>query len=238
MSGRRIYLNIRHKISQLLNPALCLSCAMPIPSSDYLCSYCQQALPRVVNACNRCGLPNKASGPVCPACQQNPPRWQKMIAPLIYQQTVRQLIHDYKFDEQLYIGQALLTHIYTAYNSPSIEALIPVPLHKSRLLERGFNQSEELARVLSRLLDIPFDRHCLQRIRPTLPQSGLSLNKRQKNLMQAFNYNPPLPGYKSVAIIDDVITTGSTMDEICKRLHLAGVRHVEVWSLCRALRHE
>ena len=147
------------------------------------------------------------------------------------------MIHDYKFNQQLYIGQALLTHIHTAYSSSSIEALIPVPLHQSRLLERGFNQSEELARILSRLLDIPLDRQSLQRIRPTLPQSGLSLSKRHKNLLQAFRYDPHRD-YRRVAIIDDVITTGSTMEEICKRLHQAGVRHVEVWSLCRALKHD
>ncbi|MBC8210757.1 MAG: amidophosphoribosyltransferase [Gammaproteobacteria bacterium] len=237
MSGRRIYLNIRHKISQLLNPALCLSCAIPIPSSDYLCSQCLQALAGVSNACNYCGLPNPASPPICPACRQNPPRWQRMIAPLVYQDMARRLIQRYKFDQQLHIAQALLSHFYSLYNSPTVEVLIPVPLHKTRLLERGFNQSEEIAQALSRLLNIPLDRHSLQRTRPTLPQSGLSLHKRQKNLRQAFRYQPGR-SYQAVAIVDDVITTGSTMSEICKLLQRHGVKHVEVWSLCRALRHE
>jgi ComF family protein len=160
-----------------------------------------------------------------------------MQSPLVYQAATRHFIHQFKFNGQLHIANALLTHLYPCYEHQAIEALIPVPLHKTRLIERGYNQSTEIAQVLSRLLHIPLDQHSLKRIRATQPQSGLSLNKRQKNVTKAFHYQP-LHAYKSVAIVDDVITTGSTMSEISRLLLKSGVQHIQAWSLARALKHE
>jgi len=101
------------------------------------------------------------------------------------------------------------------------------------LKQRGFNQSAEIARLLSQHPDIPLDRHSLKRIKATEFQHGLSLHKHQKNLLKAFQFTPET-SYRSVAII----TSGSTMSEICKLLKRAGVEHIEVWSLARALKHD
>ena len=237
MSGRRIYLNIRHKLSQWLNPALCLSCGIPIETNAFICPDCLISLATVANACARCGLPNPAGGSTCPACLHAPPRWQHMIAPLVYQAGTRRIIHALKFNEQLQHANALLSHLHSCYSGHPVDALIPVPLHRSRLLERGFNQSEEIARLLSVRLSIPIDRDSLRRIKATESQSGLSLSKRQGNIRQAFAFNP-IHRYQSVAIVDDVITTGSTVSEICRLLKKSGIGHIEVWSLARALRHE
>jgi len=231
------YFNIRHILSQLLNPALCLACGIPIASTDFICSHCLQALTRVKNPCSSCGLPNKADGKTCPACLHNPPRWQHMISPLVYQGSSRKFIHELKFNEQIHHVNALLTHIYSSYSHHPVDVLLPVPLHKTRLLERGFNQSEEITNTLSRLLNIPVDRTSLKRIKATQSQSGLSLNKRQQNILKAFEFVPTRQ-YNSIAIIDDVITTGSTMSEITKVLKRSKVKHVEVWSLARALKHD
>lgn len=237
MSGRRFYLKIRQKLSQLLNPALCLSCGLSIESSAFLCADCQASLERVPNPCTHCALPNPADGSVCPACRHQPPRWQSVTAPLVFRGGARKLIHDLKFNEQIHIANALVTHFYALFPADKIEVLIPVPLHKSRLLERGFNQSEEIANCLSQWLDIPVDRSSLHRIKATAAQSGLSPHKRRKNILKAFEFNPPT-NYQSVAIVDDVITTGSTMSEITKVLKRSGISHVEVWSLTRALKHD
>lgn len=237
MSGRRIYLNLRYKISRFLNPALCLSCGIPIPSTHFICQYCLVSLELVNNPCRCCGLPNKATGTTCAACRFNPPRWNSMTAPLVYSKNTRKLIHDLKFNEQIHHANALLTHTIKYYRDSSVESLIPVPLHTSRLLERGFNQSEEIARILSDRLNIPLDTRSLTRIKATEPQSGLSLNKRRQNILKAFQFEPKKP-YRSVALIDDIITTGSTLTEISKVLSRAGIQHIEVWSIARALKHD
>lgn len=237
MSGRRFYLNIRHKISQFLNPALCLTCGLSIEASAFLCPDCQASLERVANPCTLCALPNPADGSICPSCRHKSPVWQSITSPLVFRGSTRRLIHDLKFNEQTHIATALVTHFYTLFPADRIEALVPVPLHKSRLLERGFNQAVEIAAALSRQLDIPMDRSSLQRIKATESQSGLSPDKRQKNILRAFQFNP-VRNYQSVAIVDDVITTGSTMLEISKVMQRAGVKHIEAWSLARALKHD
>ncbi|MCP4074799.1 MAG: ComF family protein [Gammaproteobacteria bacterium] len=237
MSGRRIYFNIRYKLSQILNPGLCLTCGTPVKSSEFICQYCVDSLTRVPNPCSCCGLPNKVTSHICPSCLKQPPRWKTMIAPLIYTGWTRKIIQDLKFNEQLHNANALLTHIQPYYQNSRVDVLLPVPLHKTRLLERGYNQAEEIATALSLLLNIPIDRCSLKRVKATQAQSGLSLNKRHKNIQKAFEYTPQQQ-YKSVALIDDIITTGSTMTEICKVLKKSGVQQIQVWSLARALKHD
>lgn len=131
----------------------------------------------------------------------------------------------------------MITHLYPLYQAEDVEVMIPVPLHSSRLLQRGFNQSLEIARRLSTHNQVPVDNQSLKRIRATESQSGLSLDKRRRNLVRAFRYDASR-SYRSVAIVDDVITSGSTMAEITKLLHRAGVDTVQVWSLARALRED
>ena len=237
MSGRQLYLKIMGNINNVLNPALCISCGIPLTSAEFICPHCYHSLEKVITPCLLCGLPNKAGGSICPACLHRPPRWQKMVAPLVYQAGTRKIIRDLKFNEQIYNAKALLTHIQFYYTKHNVETLIPVPLHKSRLLERGFNQSQEIASILSSQLNIPLDLVSLKRVKATQSQSGLSLNKRQVNILKAFEFTPTRP-YKSVAIIDDIITTGSTVSEICKVMKKSGVQHIEVWSLARALKHD
>jgi ComF family protein len=110
-----------------------------------------------------------------------------------------------------------------------------VPLHRKRLLERGYNQAAEIAQVLSAELDIPVDRRALTRQRDTPVQSGLSAGQRVDNVRQAFNYSPRRD-YRHVAVVDDIVTTGSTVTEITGLLHREGVEFVEVWALARAYR--
>jgi ComF family protein len=237
MSGRRIYLNIRHKLRRILNPALCQICGVPVSPDHYYCQCCWAEFKPVNNACLRCGLPNHASGDICPVCLHSPPPWQRMLAPLVYSGYMRDEIHRFKYSYQLEIAQTLLERLHAGFKSEKqIEALIPVPLHKSRVLQRGFNQSEEIARILSAYLNIPVDRYCVKRIRETQPQTGLSPSKRRNNIRRAFEYTPDKP-YQSLAIIDDVITSGSTMSEICRILRRKGVKHIEVWSLARTLKN-
>ncbi len=229
----------RHLRSALIasfNPALCLTCGIPVRTKAFICQHCLETLLTVSNPCTLCGLPNMSTGPVCPSCLYTPPCWHHMIAPLIFTGGSRHLIHDLKFQEQPHISHALISHFVNYYTHRSVDVLIPVPLHKTRLLERGFNQADEVAGVLSKMLKIKVDRKSLRRVKETQSQSGLSLDKRRKNILHAFEFSPRNQ-YRSVAIIDDVITTGSTMTEICRLLSRSGIKTIEVWSLARALKH-
>jgi ComF family protein len=174
---------------------------------------------------------------ICPACRLNPPRWQRIIAPLQYRGLTRDYLLQLKYSEALYLARSLCRQAIDPFrrNWPRPEVLLPVPLHRKRLLERGYNQAAEIAQVLSAELDIPVDRRALTRQRDTPVQSGLSAGQRVDNVRQAFNYSPRRD-YRHVAVVDDIVTTGSTVTEITGLLHREGVEFVEVWALARAYR--
>jgi len=234
MSGRRILAKIQHLSAHLLNPGLCLGCAHDLKPGQYFCSTCITELKIINNPCWLCGLENQTSGSYCAACLHGPPGWQKLVAPLNYQGLARDLLLQLKFAESLHLANSLVSSVIHRFqpSKPAPEVLLPVPLHRNRLLGRGYNQALEIARTLSYLLDLPVDTHALCRIRDTDSQSGLSASQRQKNIRNAFVYQPAKP-WSHVAVVDDIITTGSTAGEITKILLRGGVRCVEIWGLAR-----
>ena len=129
------------------------------------------------------------------------------------------------------LGQ-LLADAVQEYVPAMPQVLIPVPLHPSRLAARGFNQSLEITRVVARLLDLPVDFRCCRRVLHTSPQSGLDQSARRRNIRGAFVAQTPLP-WRRVVILDDVVTTGSTVSELAVVLHRAGAESVEVWAAAR-----
>jgi ComF family protein len=167
----------------------------------------------------------------------NPPRWQKMIAPLQYRGLARDYLIQLKFAQALHLAKTLTLHNLDSFRQslPKPEVLIPVPLYRDRLLERGYNQALEVAAVCSRALGIPVDRHSLIRLRATESQSGLNARQRRLNMRRAFAYTTTRQ-YRHVAVVDDIVTTGSTAGEITRELHKAGVEYVEIWALARAYR--
>ena len=234
MSGRQIRATLNALITRALDPGLCLGCTHALKPGHYFCDACGNTLECIPRPCSLCGLENHSSEPICARCLYDPPRWQKMIAPLIYQGFSRDLLLQLKFSEGLHLANSLVTHLIEHFRNskPAPEVLLPVPLHRNRLLERGYNQAFEIARILSRLLDIPVDTRVLHRIRDTDSQSGLTANQREKNILKAFNYDVSKP-YSRVAVVDDIVTTGSTVNEITKTLHRGGIKHVEIWGVAR-----
>jgi ComF family protein len=221
----------------LFAPGLCLACGGELGDANSLCASCSSQLQRVPNPCQYCGQPNPVGGLVCPACLLNPPRWQKIIAPLQYRGPVRDYLIQLKFAEALYLAKSLGQECIEPFRQslPKPEVLLPVPLHRTRLFERGYNQAYEIATVLSGELGIPIDQHALIRTRSTPSQSGLSSAQRESNIRKAFAYAPKHE-YRHVALIDDIVTTGSTVTEITGVLHRGGVEYVEVWALARVYR--
>lgn len=234
MSGRRILARLQQLSADLLDPALCLGCTHELVAGQFFCSACLAELKLFDNPCTLCGLEIQTSGIHCAACLHHPPAWQKLVAPLQYQGLARDLLIQLKFGESLYLADSLVSSVIHHFEAskPAPEVLLPVPLHRNRLFNRGYNQAFEIARSLSHLRDLPVDTRALCRTRDTDSQSGLSASQRQKNIRNAFIYRPTR-SWSHVAVVDDIITTGSTAAEITRTLHRGGVERVEIWGLAR-----
>ena len=237
MSVSHLRRGIARCLNSLFAPGLCLACGCELGNASSLCTSCSDQLQWTPNPCQYCGQPNPVNSLVCPACLLNPPRWQKIIAPLQYRGLVRDYLIQLKFSEALYLAKSLGQECIAPFRQslPKPEVLLPVPLHRARLLERGYNQAYEIATVWSAALGVPIDRHALTRTRATPSQSGLSAPQRELNIRKAFAYAPKHE-YRHVALIDDIVTTGSTVTEITKVLHRGGVEYVEIWALARVYR--
>ena len=235
MSVNQLWRRVSRCLYSVFAPGLCLACGCELTNARALCSSCINQLRRVPNPCQYCGQPNPLQGLVCPACLLHPPRWQKLFAPLQYRGLVRDYLIQLKFSEALHLAKSLgdVCSDGLRESLPEPEILLPVPLHRSRLLERGYNQAYEIATVWSTSLGIPIDRHALSRTRATRSQSGLNARQREGNIHRAFDYSPRR-AYRHVAVIDDIVTTGSTVTEITRELHRGGVEYVEIWALARA----
>jgi ComF family protein len=156
-------------------------------------------------------------------------------APFLHQGAIRHLIKALKFNADYknarLLGLLLAEHLKQSTEKP--DCLLPVPLHKARYRQRGFNQSIEIARHVAKELQIPLDLTSCQRNRDTPHQTGLPAKQRRKNLSNAFSLINPVKS-DHVAILDDVMTTGSTTHELAKLLKKSGVRRVDVWVCARA----
>ncbi len=226
-------------IQQAIYPSRCLLCGDVGDRDIDLCPACREELPHNHNPCYRCALPLPPSAPaesLCGKCQQKPPPFERCIAPFIYHYPIAELVGGLKFHAKLQHGRMLATllleHILTAAPAPLPQLLIPVPLHQKRLQERGYNQAVELARSLSQQLDIPLDLSSCHRVRDTCSQSSLHERERQRNVRGAFKLSGKIEA-DHVALLDDVVTTGSTVTALAKELRRAGVGRVDVWALAR-----
>ena len=172
---------------------------------------------------------------LCGECQKQRPDFDCCYASFAYQEPIRHLIHGLKFNARFANARLLATlmaeQLQAIPNKP--ELLIPVPLHPQRYRQRGYNQSIELTRHLSKQLHIPFDLNGCQRIRNNIPQAELGAKQRRRNLRRAF-VAQPFFNVQSVAIIDDVMTTGSTVRAMATALKHSGISHIQIWVCARA----
>jgi len=186
-----------------------------------LCADCFGELPWNRHPCPRCAapLPPDIDTPLCGNCIKSPPAWDEAKSPLAYSYPLDKLIQRFKFDGDLVIGRLLgelLAEYLAAGGGDKPDFILPVPLHASRLKERGFNQAAELARPLSRRLKIPVRLGVCTRMRATEVQSKLDAQERKKNLKGAFTVKQSVDG-KHAAILDDVVTTDTTADRAGER---------------------
>ena len=221
-----------------LFPSTCILCGAPGREAADLCSGCLADLPHNRHSCRRCALPLPATASpdrLCGTCQRRLPPYESCIAPFRYQGTLPHLVTGLKFLGRMNYAQLLGNLLTTGLEEAGTELpelLIPVPLHPDRLRDRGFNQALEIARIPARRFGLPVDtRHCYRRL-ATAPQSGLEAKARQRNIRGAFAVDEGLEG-RHVALLDDVVTTGSTVAELTRTLKWAGVGRVVVWAVAK-----
>lgn len=195
-------------------------------------------MPILAHSCKRCRGKHSNTG-ICLPCLTGDPPFDALYALYSYQYPVTRLILTLKFNEALLYGKILgdlfADHIPQWYqNTPLPEVIIPVPLHAKRLQERGFNQAHEIAKPIARRFRLALDTESCLRMKSTIAQAKLTACERQKNLHQAFQVNRDF-SQKTIAILDDVITTGHTITELATALKKSGAKRVDIWSLARAI---
>ncbi|MGQ0651702.1 MAG: ComF family protein [Betaproteobacteria bacterium] len=198
-----------------------------------LCAQCDADLPRLPDAlCPRCALPSPR-GELCGRCLTNAPSYDATIAALAYEFPADALLHAFKFRGELALADTLAQALL-ARPAPVAERLVPVPLSAERLKRRGYNQALELARKLARATGVPLDFAACERQKDAAPQSELPLAERVKNVRGAFRCTGDVRG-RAIAVVDDVMTTGATLDELAATLKAAGAARVVNWVVARTL---
>lgn len=220
----------------LLLPPICLACGDAGAEGRALCRACADALAWNRCACPRCALPLPAPAPLCGRCLRRPPPFVCAAAPLLYGDPVDRWLAALKFRNGLAAGH-LLGELLVDGLDPAlldgVDVVLPMPLHRARLRERGYNQAVELLRPLQRRHRLPLLLDGLRRERDTPHQLGLDAATRRRNLRGAFRGSPALAG-RCVLLFDDVITTGSTVVEAARALLAAGATEVRVLAVARA----
>lgn len=206
-----------------------------VRSRECLCVDCERDLPyRRAGGCPCCAIEG-AGNQLCGACLSEAPSFDRAIAVFRYAFPVDRLLQSYKFNQNLaltrFFADALVRSVATA--APRPDVIIAIPLARSRLAERGFNQSALLADGVASALGITHAAHELLKVRDTPPQSGLDRAARLKNVRGAFDCAHSLVG-KHIALVDDVMTTGATLSEAARVLKKAGAASVSAWVLARA----
>ena len=192
-------------------------------------------MPRPSQPCPVCAAPG--SGEICGTCLKQPPAFARTYAALDYTFPVDKLIQAYKYHQQLALARLFGGLLSQAVrDQPRPDALLPLPLHPLRLRERGFNQAHEIAKFIAKDLQLPLKPRLARRTVNTAAQATLDWEARKKNMQGAFVCEEPLAG-QHIALIDDVMTSGATLQAAAQTLKRAGAAEVSLWVVARALPH-
>lgn len=220
------------KIFHALLPVRCLLCSASARRG--FCAACSELLPWNIIACERCGTNIPEVG-ICGACLACSPHYDIAIIPFNYLSPIAPYIKMLKYHNQLKIANALgamIARRVWQHNATPPDIIVPIPLHKRRLRTRGFNQAAEIAAAIGRDLGIKVSHNILTRIKNTRPQVGLTTRQRLKNVRGAFVANPKNQ-YQHIALVDDVVTSGGTVNAAARTLKKAGVQQISVWAAAK-----
>jgi ComF family protein len=221
-------------------PPRCGGCGTIVEEVDSFCADCWRKLEFLgPGGCVRCGLPLKATdAQTCAVCLAKPPRLDRIRAAVAYDDISRSIALRLKYGRKVALARTMSRYMHPLIAQlPSDAILVPVPLHRTRLWRRGFNQSAVVARELSRRLGTNVVVDALKRVKPTPPLKGLSMLQRRRTVAGAFRANPKSElGGRTVVLVDDVLTTGSTANACARVLKRAGAERVELISWARVVR--
>ncbi len=232
MKTRALSSLARRALDALL-PQDCMLCAAP-GGTRQVCDDCAAELPWLGETCPRCALPSPGAR-VCGRCVADPPAFDATVACFAYEYPLDRLVQALKYGHRLalsrWFGEVLAERIGAG---PSVDRVVAMPLHRKRLAERGFNQSLEVARHVAQAAGLALDGDTVRRVLATAPQVDLPLDARARNVSGAFACERPLTGAR-VAVVDDVMTSGATLDELARTLKEAGAKSVVNWVVARTV---
>jgi ComF family protein len=230
--GLSIYRTTIQALSRLL-PQDCYVCGQD--SGDHqVCVACEAGLPHLAAPlCPVCALP-AAEGMRCGACQRTPPHFDATTAAFRYAFPVEHIVQGLKYRHRLPLAGWLADALVRRIGPARVDCILPLPLSTQRMKDRGFNQAQEIARSLAQRLDLPLVSDACARVLDSAPQASLPWKERQANIRNAFECRIDLTG-KTVAVVDDVMTTGATLNEFARMLKLHGSARVENWVVARTL---
>jgi ComF family protein len=239
-------MNPAARLIDLVFPPLCHGCRLPVPGGEelHLCRPCRERVPAVSSPlCTVCGIPFATEGGIdhrCGDCISAPPPFASARAAGTFDDLLPELIHRFKYEHRTHLrrplGLLMAERLDRHRRETGAEILVPVPLHRKRLKDRGFNQAVLLGGILSRKWGLPLSPDALCRHRWTEPQIALSAGERPGNVRGAFSVRrPEVVEGRTVMLIDDVCTTGSTLAECARTLLKAGAASVHAVTIARAL---
>lgn len=216
-------------------------CQLCAAAANGLCTACRAALPRNLHACPVCALPLPPSAPTrlpCAACQRQRPSFASAVVPLLYRSPVDDLVAGLKYHQRLQLAAPLADCLADAVTADRREThtswpavVVPVPMHPQHLRQRGFNQATELARWLARRLGLRLSTRLLRRTGAARHQRGLKRRERLRYPAGGFVASAACPAH--IAVVDDVVTTGATAEQVSRALLRAGAAKVEIWAVAR-----
>lgn len=230
-----LWRSVASEVLDLFFPPRCEVCGR---LGAWLCAECIDSIPRLCPPfCRVCGVPLVA-GSVCQRCAVSPPEIDCIRSVGYFEGSLRQAIHAFKYDDVQALEEPLGRLIHDCWRKQpelkGVNLVVPVPLHQDRVRQRGYNQSALLADVFSSHAEVRVDVAALRRVRATVPQVGLTANKRRDNVEGAFACMEGALAGKHVLLIDDVCTTGATLEACAAALYGGGAATVKALTLARA----
>ena len=227
---------IKDGILDLIFPPICPVCNK-IAISGRICPGCERKFSPVRGPlCEKCGKVVEEGERLCPDCSIGAHLYDEGCAAYEYDEYMSTSMYRFKYNGKrefsIWYASAMAARLSSKIRSWKPQVIIPVPVHKSRLKKRGYNQAALIARQLSQHLSIPVRDDLASRVTDTKVQKELGAASRQNNLKKAFNVTPNVVKYESVLIVDDIYTTGATIDALAGALKAAGVKKVYFATLC------
>lgn len=223
-------------------PHICYLCGQSSQLHMDLCEDCLGDLFNHENVCYQCGLPvsDMQTDAICGQCLKQPPPFRHTLAAFCYNAPLTRLIAGLKFNGKIQLANMFARawlHLHGNKDIEMPEAILPVPMHRRRIWTRGYNQALEIARPIARHFRLPVLVDHVIRTRSTRPQSDLNARERNSNVRGCFQVTRAIP-YQRIAIVDDVVTTGSTVRELASALSVTGVEIIDVWCIARAVNRQ